>query len=256
MRIDNQHAQMVLKKANLYDGAIDGIIGSKTKQACETILSKYDIKIKPNASRLVAAVQTIMSHADINVIVDGFFGPATEAAIEEFLGFDAWRDDDQDKRRRGTHFPYYAGIRDYYGEVGQHQTHVKPTYDMVLAWDTSVKVTRISVHEKIADQVQSALQEVADNLGHDKIKDLGLDKFGGSLNVRKMRGGTKYSTHSWGIAIDFDPARNRLREHKPQARLSHADAIPFWEIWEKRGFESLGREKNYDWMHVQAVSIK
>jgi hypothetical protein len=34
---------------------------------------------------------------------------------------------------------------------------------------------------------------------------LGLDMFGRSLNVRKMRGGTSYSMHSWGIAIDSDP---------------------------------------------------
>jgi hypothetical protein len=70
-----------------------------------------------------------------------------------------------------------------------------------------------------------------------------------------MRGGSRFSMHSWGIAIDFDPERNQLHAHAPEARLSHADAAPFWKAWEAEGWVSLGRAKNYDWMHVQAASI-
>lgn len=47
---------------------------------------------------------------------------------------------------------------------------------------------------------------------------------------------------------------NRLRWGRGQARLAQRDAVPFWEAWEAEGWFSLGREKNFDWMHVQAVA--
>ncbi len=84
---------------------------------------------------------------------------------------------------------------------------------------------------------------------------LGFSIFGGSHNFRLMRGGSSLSTHSWGIAIDFDPARNQLHWKAAKARLARSDCIPFWEAWEKEGWVSLGRKKNYDWMHVQAARL-
>ncbi|AFL51378.1 hypothetical protein ABIE78_002797 [Sinorhizobium fredii] len=70
-----------------------------------------------------------------------------------------------------------------------------------------------------------------------------------------MRGGNSYSMHSWGIAMDFDPERNQLHAYKPSARLSHSDAVPFWVAWESEGWLSLGRARDFDWMHVQAARL-
>ena len=70
-----------------------------------------------------------------------------------------------------------------------------------------------------------------------------------------MRGGTQYSMHSWGIAIDFDPERNQLNWGRDRARLAAADCVPFWDIWEAEGWVSLGRARNFDWMHVQAARL-
>jgi len=61
--------------------------------------------------------------------------------------------------------------------------------------------------------------------------------------------------HAYGAAFDFDPLRNGLKVKAPMARLSHQDAIPFWEIWEAEGWVSLGRARNFDYMHVQAVRL-
>ena len=94
-----------------------------------------------------------------------------------------------------------------------------------------------------------------DEFDADERAKLGLDLFGGSLNVRKMRGGNNWSVHAWGAAIDFDPARNQLRWDSSKARLGKLDAERFWRIWEEAGWTSLGRTKNYDWMHVQAVQL-
>jgi hypothetical protein len=61
--------------------------------------------------------------------------------------------------------------------------------------------------------------------------------------------------HAWGIAIDFDAANNGLKWNHTRASLAHPDCIPFWEIWESVGWLSLGRAKDFDWMHVQAAKL-
>jgi len=61
--------------------------------------------------------------------------------------------------------------------------------------------------------------------------------------------------HAWSIAIDFDPARNKLSWNNTRARLAKPDAVKFWELWEAEGWVSLGRARNYDWMHVQAARL-
>lgn len=126
---------------------------------------------------------------------------------------------------------------------------------MVLAWDRSQRVRKMTLHTKVAASASRILTRVAGIYSLQEREALGLNIFGGSLNVRKMRGGSSYSMHSWGIAIDFDPDRNALNTKAPQARLSHQDAVPFWEEWEKEGWLSLGRARNYDWMHIQAARL-
>ena len=114
---------------------------------------------------------------------------------------------------------------------------------------------RMTLHEKVAPSALRVLERVTQLYSSSERASLGLDMFGGSLNVRRMRGGTSYSMHSWGIAIDFDPERNALSTKKPQARLSHPDAVPFWVAWESEGWLSLGRSRNFDFMHIQAARL-
>jgi hypothetical protein len=107
----------------------------------------------------------------------------------------------------------------------------------------------------VADSASRAFDKILSEYGQEGIKEIGVDIFGGSLNVRRMRGGSRYSMHSWAIAIDFDPERNQLRWNRPKARLSHADCNRFWEIWEAEGWVSLGRARDFDWQHVQAARL-
>ena len=37
-----------------------------------------------------------------------------------------------------------------------------------------------------------------------------LRSWDGCFNIRPMRGGTNYSLHSWGVAIDINAATNRM----------------------------------------------
>lgn len=127
-------------------------------------------------------------------------------------------------------------------------------YPMRLAWETSTEIKKISCHKDIATNLERVFKDILEHYGEAKIKELGIDLFGGCFNYRKMRGGSAWSTHSWGIAIDLDPARNLLKETSKTARFARPEYKPMIDIFYKHGFESLGREKNYDYMHFQIKS--
>jgi hypothetical protein len=124
-------------------------------------------------------------------------------------------------------------------------------YPMRLSWDTKVVVKRMVCHKLIAAQLKAVLQDILLAYGYEKIKDLGIDLFGGCFNYRKMRGGTSWSLHSWGIAIDLDPERNALKTPFKDAQFSKPEYAQLHAIFEKHGFENLGKTRNMDAMHFQ-----
>ncbi|MBO6759216.1 MAG: peptidoglycan-binding protein [Roseibium sp.] len=218
--------------------------------------------------------------------IDGIFGPATRAALKHFQAahqldtsgvgdaatvlalrkpssrvpveekqFIPDRDRDGPDDGRRSVWPRQRDVPQFFGPVGRNQTRLEVPWDMVLAWKTDISIRTITVHEKVAASAERAFHRIRGIYSTREIKALGLHLFGGSLNVRRMRGGSRYSMHSWGIAIDFDPARNRLSWKRPRARLSRDDAVPFFQAFEAEGWLSLGRARNFDWMHVQAARL-
>ena len=124
-------------------------------------------------------------------------------------------------------------------------------YPMRLAWDTDTVVNTMMCHKLVSKKFLDVFNEIQRVYGYAKIKELGIDLFGGCFNYRKMRGGNSWSMHSWGIAIDLDPARNLLKETSKTARFARPEYKAMIDIFYKHGFESLGKEKNMDWMHFQ-----
>ena len=133
---------------------------------------------------------------------------------------------------------------------GYLETIILP-YPMRLAWDTETKVTRMSCHKAVKTNFLNVFHDLLDHYGYEKIVELGIDLFGGCFNFRKMRGGSDWSRHSWGVAIDLDPERNLLKESHKTARFAKPEYKPMIEIFYKHGFVSLGVEKDYDWMHFE-----
>jgi len=214
-----------------------------------------------NAVRLRAAV--LQTHLKLSGFdpgsIDGYIGPVTQEAKANWerslahLPPDNFRDEAPVEKNI---WPLEKDMDSFYGEKGKNQTQVACPYGLVLAWDNSVKVHNITIHEKVADSLSRILGRIHSEYGDDKINVYRLNQFGGSLNVRLKRGSaTQWSIHSWGCAIDWLPQENQLRWGRDRASLARPEYAPFWKIWEDEGWVSLGRSRNYDWMHVQAARL-
>jgi hypothetical protein len=142
-----------------------------------------------------------------------------------------------------------------YGQPGDRLVTITLPYKMRLAWETHTFIERITCHELVADKLKSIFNDLLAHYGYEKIVELGIDLYGGCYNKRLMRGSkTKWSRHSWGIAIDIDPARNTLKETKRTARFARPEYQEMIKIFYKHGFFSLGVEQNRDFMHFEAAS--
>lgn len=139
-----------------------------------------------------------------------------------------------------------------YGEPGPHDQVLIPLpYPMRIAWDMKINANKMQCHALVADQLKAIFADLLAHYGLPELQRLGIDIFGGCYNFRKMRGGSRWSRHSWGIAIDLDPVRNGLKTKKPVAQFSKPEYQAMIDIFYKHGFIGYGPEKDYDWMHFE-----
>lgn len=144
-----------------------------------------------------------------------------------------------------------------YGQPGDpdNLTVITLPYPMRIAWDLTKTVTKITCHKLIADNLTAVLEELLLVYGLRELQRLGIDLFGGCFNLRLMRGSKKkWSKHSWAVAIDLDPARNKLKETKKTARFARPEYQQMIEIFYKHGFVGLGPEQDRDWMHFEIAA--
>lgn len=208
---------------------------------------------------LLAAQQLLFRDAGADPgAIDGLLGPDTLHALER------WQNIARDrvvpkavvkKMGKPTVWPREKDAERFYGRPGIGHTMLELPYPMKLAWDTTKTISRMNIHSKCAESAGRVLTRVKEHYGMKEIARLGLDLFGGCYNDRPKRGGTTKSMHAYACAIDFDPTRNQLRWGRDRARLALPSCTVWWEIWEDEGWVSLGRERNYDWMHVQAAAL-
>lgn len=266
--------RLIQKSLNFPESDIDGIMGNQTETALEGFLRSNSAKIDQNhfqsilsggRKRKATAYGQIMAHKNgfDSGKVDGFLGPQTDFALMQLISFVEtgkkpfnWRD------REPTPNPHnwpkesrdQQAIIDTYGNPGSSRLKkISLPYEHRLSWDLSTKVNKTSCHELVAESLESVLVKVRDHYQISGIKELGLDLFGGCYNKRRKRGGTTWSMHSWGIAVDYHPTGNQLRWGWDRAVFARPEYNKWWEFWEEEGWIGLGRVANYDWMHIQAA---
>ena len=239
---------------------VDGDLGAKTfslfmdySKAQENLPEGF--MRWPKQRRYIAAQQLLLKELGYNPgSIDGYYGPNTDAAK------DTWQlqllsSDGHVTPEEHETWPYERNCPDYYGAIGTNHTLLTLPYAMKLTWKPSEVVKRITINSKCAESAERVLKNVLSYYGLDKIRYLGLDMFSGCYNPRYKRNGHTWSMHAFACAIDFYDTQNQYHWHDDKAVFAKPEYDKWWEFWEEEGWVSLGRERNFDWMHVQAARI-
>ena len=128
-------------------------------------------------------------------------------------------------------------------------------YPRRIAWDLKVITNRMQCHKLVAPIFQKIHTEILAHYGLKEIQRLEIDIFGGCYNFRKMRGGSDWSRHSWGIAEDLNPSKNDLNMGKKAAQFAKPEYKKMIEIYYSNGFVNQGIEKGYDFMHAEVIRL-
>lgn len=180
----------------------------------------------------------------IGTTPDGVWGPASTEACKNHL-----------RRLMPKKHPFpksdQASLKKFYGDPGRNEVEkwLVPIDVSNLGIKYSGKpVTKINVHEKCAASLLAALKAVAvlpDSDGRWVLKE-----YAGVYNHRPMRGGTNWSLHAYGAAIDLAPDTNGLHTHWPtKANMP----IEVMEEFARHGWKAAGAWWGRDAMHMEAT---
>jgi hypothetical protein len=173
---------------------------------------------------------------------DGFWGPRSIAACQLHLrsmmpAVNPWPAPDQ------------MSLRKFYGEPGDESQLVFIEFPYPTFYDGK-RVTRTRVHRKCAESLTGILKDIGTRYhGNRGILEEAED-YGGVFNFRPKRGGTSWSCHAYGAAIDLDADDNTFRDSWPMV----ADMpLEIMECFARKGWLSAGAFWGYDAMHFQAT---
>jgi hypothetical protein len=124
-----------------------------------------------------------------------------------------------------------------------------PSNPNLILWDVPTELEiglipkRIYCNKDMVKPLSMAFQKL---IATDCVKE--LKTWDGCFNIRKMRGLTSMSLHSWAIAVDVNAFENGLNQ---VPKLSKE----FVECFTTSGFDWGGTWKRKDGMHFQLANI-
>ena len=180
----------------------------------------------------------------IGVMADGFWGPKSIAACQAHLrqlmpAANPWPAADM------------ASLRRFYGEPGDESRLVSITFPYPMFYEGK-RVLTTRVHEKCAASLLRGLTAIGRGYGGGSQRGVmeEAEDYGGCYNFRLKRGGTSYSLHAYGAAIDLDADDNSFRDSWP---LRADMPLEIMEEFAREGWIAAGAFWGYDAMHFQAT---
>lgn len=171
-------------------------------------------------------------------------------------------------------FPAYVDCRRTFGEparvtgtgvsadpqwVADNLVTVRLPWKAHAAWDATLPIRTLQVHRLAAPSLERALDRIWTEAGQSQteIRRLGLDAVGGGYNFRPIRtsqgASGRLSTHAYGCAVDFDPARNALGDAEPNLALPENRYVI--DAFRAEGWVWGGHWPQPDGMHFQAARL-
>ncbi len=185
-------------------------------------------------------MQRRISAAGFPLEDDGFWGPKSQKACRDYLRSlmpspNPWPKSDQ------------ASLRAFYGEPGNEDNLVYINFPYKTYYDGKL-VTRTRCHRKVAASLTRVLNDIGDRYaGREDIMEEARD-YCGVFNFRPKRGGTSWSLHAWGAAIDLDADDNTFRDHWP---MQSDMPLEIMEAFSREGATAAGAWWGFDAMHFQ-----
>jgi len=172
----------------------------------------------------------------IGTTPDGEWGPKSHLACKQYLvslmpSPSPWPKSDD------------VSMTNFYGRTGDETNLVR--FDLPPGTLYEGKPVR---HARANDRCAESLSRVLKAIANSPQKDI-LKKYSGIYNFRKMRGGSRFSKHAWGAAIDLDPDPNGNKTSWPQEASMPFEVI---EAFAKEGWVSAGAFWGRDAMHFEA----
>lgn len=191
----------------------------------------------------MTSVQIIAMQERIGAKPDGFWGPRSIEACRDHL-----------RRLMPSPNPWpkptAAALRKFYGEPGDEGNLVTITFPYPMFYGVK-EVTRTRCHKRIAEPLLRVLGSIRDQYAGEERIMIPARDYGGIFNFRQKRGGTSWSLHAYGAAIDLDADTNAFRDSWP---MKASMPLEIMERFAYEGFKSAGAFWGYDAMHFEATS--
>jgi len=172
---------------------------------------------------------------------DGVWGPKSYLACKSYLKSlmpapSPWPKNDD------------ASMTKFYGTGGNESNLVSFSFPFPMYYD-GAPVSKGRCHKLVKDSLLRVLADIKSRHGDDPEIMKACQSYGGIYNFRNMRGGSRLSKHSWGVAIDLDPGNNGNKTSWPQRSSMPFEII---EAFAREGWVSAGAFWGRDAMHFEA----
>lgn len=270
--MQDRHLQMLLAATGDYSGGIDGAFGPLSNAAMHAVELRdaahytFDPTSTTEHRRMTACAQACLNELGYQAgAVDGWLGVNTTEALNAFLfvltnGREEVvdRTPDADFNPPGD-IPRQRDVARVYGDpetqIPDRLTLIKLPFKLRIDYNLRTSTNKIRVHRDCAPQLEAALIAVRAHYGPDRMRELGIDRYAGAYYKRRMRGGSSWSMHAYGCAIDFFAEPNGLRMACPQALFCGAAYKPFLDIMEEHEWLPAVRLWGKDAMHFQRARL-
>lgn len=258
--------QKLLATAGAYGGGIDNDPGPQTMRAVDKVLAGTGSRWSKKR-RLIGSAQKILNDAGFEAgKVDGYAGHNTDNAFAEWQYAKIHGKREVVERApsasysgKASSLPRQGDVAKFYGRPGDQikgrLKTIELPFRLRIDWNLRQRTAKMTVHEKCAPSLLAAMIAVHEHYGAERMKALGIDRYAGGYNHRKMRGGSSYSMHAYGCAIDFYAQPNGLRMRCPQALFCGPDYREFLDIMERHGWLPAVRLWGADAMHFQQARL-